>query len=87
MCGLQSVFTFSISLSHPCEIDGLIAISTMRELRLKKDEVHQLWAQAAEGSLISSLFQHSHQSEAAVPRVCQRPPRKPPDESGRETGS
>lgn len=51
----------SYCLLHLCEIDRLIAVSQMRELRLR-DEALQLQSQEAEGSLTSYTFQHSHQN-------------------------
>lgn len=53
--------TYCLCLLHLCEIDGLIAVSQMRELRLR-DEALQLQSQEAEGSLTSYTFQHSHQN-------------------------
>lgn len=63
LCGIYKVFSYSVShcLLHLCEIDGLIAVSQMRELRLG-DEALQLQSQEAEGSLTSYTFQHSHQN-------------------------
>lgn len=44
LCVVYKIFSHSVShyLSHPCGVEGLVAISQVRELRLKKDEAHQL---------------------------------------------
>lgn len=44
LCVVYKIFSHSVShcLSHPGGVEGLVAISQVRELRLKKDEAHQL---------------------------------------------
>lgn len=67
LCVTYKVFSRSVShcLLHPCEVDGLIAISQIRE-RAEKDKALQPQSLVAERSLMSPLL-HSHGSEAAKP--------------------
>lgn len=57
LCVTYKVFSHSVShcLLHPCEVDGLIAISQIRE-QAEKDKALQLQSVVAERSLISPLL-------------------------------